>query len=228
MDCCTGCLTAASAFSWWLFKATRAAPPGLWLWPAMAVWQPLAALVPIPPLMASTCRRSGLAVLALALLAVFRWPPTSPPWAAHHVESRGTREDAVARAKEACTVWPSRETKAPGVMGETARGQDTKHLCKRCGLRRAKRRPKVSWEAMPWGTARQVGRQARWLLPQRSLAWPPSPPLNRVHTVMTRRARTRCVGGRAIRGAANVCKGATSDALTGLTMDVLLWTQDLW
>src|SRR5262249_15345767 len=45
----------------------------------MAVWQPIASMVTIQPLMASKCRRSGMVVISLDLLSVFSWPTTTPP-----------------------------------------------------------------------------------------------------------------------------------------------------
>src|SRR4030095_14156107 len=97
----------------------------------------MASMVTIHSLIANNCKSSAIAVIAFDLLSVFRWPTTSPPWAAHHAESLCKGEDAVARSKEARTVLPSSEMRVPLVRWATAWGQDKKHSWKRCGLRRA-------------------------------------------------------------------------------------------
>src|SRR5262252_5879161 len=100
--------------------------------------------------MANSCKRFGMAVIALDLLSVLVWPMTRPPFSEHQAESMCKKEEAVARSKEAVTVLPSRKTRTPWVSWATARVQERKHACKCAGLRRANTRPKVSCEGIPY------------------------------------------------------------------------------
>src|SRR6266705_1540629 len=113
-------------------------------------------MVTIQPLMAHKRSSSGMAVISLDWLSVLVWPMTRPPLAEHQAESMCKGEEAVARSKEAFTVFPSSEISVPCVSCATAWVQDTKHSWKRWGLRRAKTRPNVSWEGIPCGKARKV------------------------------------------------------------------------
>src|SRR6266568_8959770 len=164
--------------------------------------------------MANNCKRSGIAVISFDLLSVFSWPTTRPPWSEHHAESIGKGEDAVARSKETLRVLPSSETSVPLVSCATACVQDKKHAWKRCGLRRAKTRLKVSWEGIPCGKAKKVWSQARLLLPKSSISWKPSPPVKSVHKAMTRISRRLCFFVRSMRGSSKVRKCSTIDAFT--------------
>ena len=68
-----------------------------------------------------------MAVISLDLVSVLIWPTTRPPCSEHHAESMCKGEAAVARSKDAFTVLPSRETRAPWVSCATACVQDRKH-----------------------------------------------------------------------------------------------------
>ena len=68
-----------------------------------------------------------MAVIALDWLSVLVWPMTRPPLPEHQAASMWKGAEAVARSKEAFTVLPSRETRAPWVSWATARVQERKH-----------------------------------------------------------------------------------------------------
>ena len=87
----------------------------------------MASIVTIQPLMANSWRSSGIAVISLDFVSVLMWPTTRPPFYEHHAETIGKGEAAVARSKDAFTVLPSRETRAPWVSCATAWVQDRKH-----------------------------------------------------------------------------------------------------
>ena len=68
-----------------------------------------------------------MAVISLDFVSVLVWPRTRPPWSEHQAESICNGEAAVARSKDAFTVLPSSETRAPWVSCATAWVQDRKH-----------------------------------------------------------------------------------------------------
>src|SRR4029453_10975374 len=109
----------------------------------------MASIVTIQPLMAHSWRSAGIAVIALDFVSVLIGPTPRPPFSAHHAETIGQGEAAVARAKAAFPVLPSQETRAPWGSCATACVQDRKHSCKRRGLSRANTRPQVSWAGIP-------------------------------------------------------------------------------
>ena len=143
-------------------------------------------MVTIHPLMASNCKSSGIAVISFDLLSVFSWPRTRPPFCEHHAETICKGEAAVARSKEALTVLPSSETRAPCVRAATALGPGQKALLKTRGIETSK-------DAAKGIVGRDTMRQSqeglepwRLLLPKSSISWNPSPPVSRVHTAMIR------------------------------------------
>jgi hypothetical protein len=152
---------------------------------ALSLWQwhPMASMVTMPPLTASTPSKAGIAVIAFDFPSTATWPSTT--WlAVAQALTRWSGPFPAARSWRRRGVLPSMATTCPAVARTAARTQAGEQVPKAAGSRAAKARPQASGEGMPLGKPRDCRRNASLRRPNASIATQVSAPAVTARTAM--------------------------------------------
>src|SRR5580704_16757541 len=131
-----------------------------------------------------------------------------------------------ALSKERRAVLPSIATKRPSVASARACTHLMNPSCKALGLSKAKTRPKVSWEGMPYGSSRKVSRKSSLLMPYLATSIQESAPAVTARMVMAMISHRLCNRICCRRGSGTSAKHWRMETALVLDMILLLRERD--